>query len=184
MHKRLPKSARARIAGRGGTRSASDNSVRDCDPAAKPTRVKKSRKRGKAQPTRRVKQKWTPRDGLLPLQDPPQPAEGALEVLALRPLPQGERPAELRARLRARPSLLRAVPLLLLAHHARRRHVGARRHRRVGPALFPADDLAARSRRRTPSPRESHRRRRGVSRAGTTRGRSGCSRGRSRCSCR
>ena len=29
MHKRLPKSARARIAGRGGTRSASANSVRD-----------------------------------------------------------------------------------------------------------------------------------------------------------
>ena len=53
-----------------------------CDPAAKATRVKKSRKRGKAQPTRRVKEKWTPRDGLLPLQDPPQPAEGALEVLA------------------------------------------------------------------------------------------------------
>ena len=34
------------------------------------------------------------------------------------------------------------------------------------------------------SPRESHRRRRGVARAGTTPGRSGCSRGRSRCSCR
>ena len=34
------------------------------------------------------------------------------------------------------------------------------------------------------SPRESHRRRRGVARAGTTPGRSGCSRGRCRCSCR
>ena len=53
-----------------------------CDPAANPTRVKKSRKRGKGPPTRRVKQKWTPRDGLLPLEDAPQPAEGALEVMA------------------------------------------------------------------------------------------------------
>ena len=137
-------------------------------------------------------------DCLLPLQDRPQPAEGTLELLALRPLSQGERPAELRARLRAGVPLLRAVPLLLLAHHARRRHVGARRHRRVGPALFFTDDLAARSRRqflRIPSPRESHRRRRvasrvastaprGVARAGTTPGRSGCSPGRSRCSCR
>ena len=34
------------------------------------------------------------------------------------------------------------------------------------------------------SPRESHRRRRGVARAGTTPGRSGCSRGRCLCSCR
>ena len=34
------------------------------------------------------------------------------------------------------------------------------------------------------SPRESHRRRRGVARAGTTPGRSGCSPGRCRCSCR
>ena len=32
LHKRLPKSARARIAGRGGTRSASANSVRDVRP--------------------------------------------------------------------------------------------------------------------------------------------------------
>ena len=110
-------------------------------------------------------------DGLLPLQDPPQPAEGTLEVLALRPLPQGQRPAELRARLRARPSLLRAVPLLLLANHERHRHDGARWHRRVGPALFFTDDLAARSRRqflRIPSPRESHRRRRVAARVAST----------------
>ena len=67
--------------------------------------------------------------------------------MARRPPPQGQRPAELRARLRAGRSLLRAVPLLLLAHHERHRHNGARRHRRVGPALFFTDDLAARSRR-------------------------------------
>ena len=172
-------------------------SLETCDPATRRTSGPVSPKPPSAPATRRVTQKWKPREGLLPLQDPPQPAEGALEVLALRPLPQGERPAELRARLRSRRSLLRAVPLLLLAHHERHRHDGARWHRRVGPALFFTDDLAARSRRQflwclrlesridgVESPRESHRRRQDVARAGTTPGRSGCSRGRSRCSCR
>ena len=113
-----------------------------CDPATRRTSGPISPKPLSPPATRRVTQKWTPRDGLLPLQDPPQPAEGALELLALRPLSQGERPAELRAVLRAGLPLLRAVPLLLLAHHARRRHDGSRRHRGLGPALFPADDLA------------------------------------------
>ena len=150
-----------------------------CDPATRRTSGPVSPKPPSPPATRRVTQKWTPRDGLLPLQDPPQPAEGTLEVLALRPLPQGERPAELRARLRAGPSLLRAVPLLLLANHERHRHDGARWHRRVGPALFFTDDLAARSRRqflRIHSPRESHRRRRVAARVASTTAPRCCSR--------
>jgi len=35
-----------------------------------------------------------------------------------------------------------AVPILLLAHHARRRHEVCGWHRGLGPALLPADDLA------------------------------------------
>ena len=69
--------------------------LKTCDPATRRTSGPVSPKPPSPPATRRVTQKWTPRDGLLPLQDPPQPAEGALEVLALRTLPQGERPAEL-----------------------------------------------------------------------------------------
>ena len=63
------------------------------------------------------------------------------------------------------------MPLLLLSHHARRRHDGDMWERGIGPALFFTDDLAARSRRQffvVPSPREFHRRRRVASRVAST----------------
>ena len=67
------------------------------------------------------------------LQDPPQPAEGALEVLALRPLSQGERPAELRATARAfsTAGCAAGAPRESRTPSPRRRSLASR----VGPAL-------------------------------------------------